>query len=269
MRKWVYMFGNGQFEGSVGECDILGSKGVNFVEMVSLGFFVLFGVIIIFFVCIWYVEYQCYFFELLFKQIEQVIVEIECMFGCMFGGVKKLFFFVVCFGLCVLIFGMIEVIFNFGFNDEIVEVLVKEIGDWCFVYDCYCCFISSFGDVVMGLDCGYFEDLIEVEMCVCGVSFDIDFDVDVLVDIVGVMKEFIFEEMSEFFLQDLCEQFWVIIFVIYQVWFVFCVSVYCVMYGILVEWGMVLNFQVMVFGNCNVVFVFGVVLMCNLEMGEK
>lgn len=64
MVKWVYSFGNGIVEGVVDMCNLLGGKGVNFVEMSSFGFFVLLGFIIIIEVCIWYYDYEWVYFDI-------------------------------------------------------------------------------------------------------------------------------------------------------------------------------------------------------------
>lgn len=269
MRKWVYTFGNGQSEGSAGERDILGSKGANLAEMASLGLPVPPGATIISPACTWYAEHQRHFPESLPKQIDHALAEIERMSGRKFGGKTKPLFLAVRPGSRVPIPGMIEAILNLGLNDETVEALAKETGDRRFAYDCYRRFISSFGDAVMGLDRGYFEDLTEAEMRARGVGLDTDLDAEALIGIVAAMKELIFEEMSEAFPQDPREQLWATISASYQAWLAPRASAYRAMHGIPVEWGTALNLQAMVFGNRNAASASGIVLTRNPETGEK
>lgn len=37
--------------------------------------------------------------------------------------------------------GMMDIIFNLGFNDDNVKKFVDKINDVWFVYDCYCCLL--------------------------------------------------------------------------------------------------------------------------------
>lgn len=63
----------------------------------------------------------------------------------------------VCFGVVVLMFGMMDIVFNLGFMDEVVEGFVVGMDNECFVYDVYWWLINMFGDVVMGVDYYEFE----------------------------------------------------------------------------------------------------------------
>ena len=269
MRKWVYTFGNGQSEGSAGERDILGSKGANLAEMASLGLPVPPGATIISPACTWYAEHQRHFPESLPKQIDQAVADIERMSGRTLGAKKKPLFLAVRPGSRVPIPGMIEAILNLGLNDETVEALASETGDRRFAYDCYRRFIGSYGDAVMGLDRGYFEDIAEAEKRARGVSLDTDLDADALAAIVAAMKALIVEEMGEAFPQDPREQLWAAVAATYQAWLAPRASAYRAMHGIPVEWGTALNLQAMVFGNRNAASASGMVLTRNPETGEK
>jgi pyruvate,orthophosphate dikinase len=57
--------------------------------------------------------------------------------------------------------GMMDTILNLGLNDETVEGLAKRSGDRRFAYDSYRRFIQMYADVVLGVDHGVFEDLLE------------------------------------------------------------------------------------------------------------
>jgi pyruvate,orthophosphate dikinase len=269
MRKWVYTFGNGQSEGSAGEVDILGSKGANLAEMASLGLPVPPGATIISPVCTWYAEHQRHYPESLSKQIEQALGEIERMTGSSFGGAGKPLLLAVRPGSRVPIPGMIEAILNLGLNDETVEALARQTGDRRFALDCYRRFITSFGDAVMGLDRGYFEDIAEAEKRARGIGLDSDLDAEALAAIIASSKALIREEMDEDFPQDPREQLWATIAATYQAWLAPRASAYRALHGIPVEWGTALNLQAMVFGNRNGASASGTVLTRNPDTGEK
>ena len=59
--------------------------------------------------------------------------------------------------------GMMDTVLNLGLNDNTVLALSDISGDKRFAYDSYRRFIQMYGYVVLGIDSGEFEDIIEEE----------------------------------------------------------------------------------------------------------
>lgn len=96
--------------------------------------------------------------------------------------------------------GMMDIIFNFGINDEVVKGLVEFINNERFVYDLYRRFIQMFFDVVMGIEKNKFEKIFDEVKEKYGVKYDIDLIVEYLKEVVVRYKEFYKVEKGEDFL---------------------------------------------------------------------
>lgn len=93
-----------------------------------------------------------------------------------------------------------DIIFNFGINDEVVKGLVEFINNERFVYDLYRRFIQMFFDVVMGIEKNKFEKIFDEVKEKYGVKYDIDLIVEYLKEVVVRYKEFYKVEKGEDFL---------------------------------------------------------------------
>ena len=74
--------------------------------------------------------------------------------------------------------GMMDTVLNLGLNDRTVEALAAISGDERFAYDCYRRFIQMYGDVVLGVDHHYFEDLLEDHKTRHGLTLDTELGTD-------------------------------------------------------------------------------------------
>lgn len=117
--------------------------------------------------------------------------------------------------------GMMDMIFNFGLNDEIVVVVVDEEFGW-FLCDCYCCLLMMYGDVVFGVFYEVFYEVVQQVVKFVGCESDQEFMVDVFDVLIVWMKEIFVEYGKEFF-QDFQEQFWGVIGVVFESWDNLCV----------------------------------------------
>ena len=57
---------------------------------------------------------------------------------------------------------MMDTVLNLGLNDETAAGLAKHANDKRFAYDSYRRFIQMYGDVVMDVDHGLFEDALKI-----------------------------------------------------------------------------------------------------------
>jgi pyruvate,orthophosphate dikinase len=161
MSKYVYFFGAGKADGNGKMKEVLGGKGAGLAEMTNLGVPVPPGFTISTEACTYYVAHQHTMPPELEKQVAENLAQVEALVGKKFGDPKKPFLVSVRSGARASMPGMMDTILNLGLNDATVEGLAKRSGDRRFAYDSYRRFIQMYSDVVLGVDHGVFEDLLE------------------------------------------------------------------------------------------------------------
>ena len=83
--------------------------------------------------------------------------------------------------------GMMDTILNLGLNDQTVKALAIKTSNGRFAKDSYRRFIQMYGNVVLGVERYYFEELIENYKLTKGVLLDTDLDEN---DWDGLIKDF-------------------------------------------------------------------------------
>ena len=83
---------------------------------------------------------------------------------------------------------MMDTILNLGLNDKTVEGLAELTGDPRFAFDSYRRFIQMYGDVVLGVDHGAFEDILENFKNLNGFAADTDLDEEAWREIIADYK---------------------------------------------------------------------------------
>ena len=151
----------GHVDGRAGLSELLGGKGANLAEMARLGLPVPPGFTITTEVCDTYSAQGRKLPEELKSQIAVALQLISDETGVTFGDVNEPLLLSVRSGARASMPGMMDTILNLGLNDETVEGLAKRSGDRRFAYDSYRRFIQMYADVVMGVDHGVFEDILE------------------------------------------------------------------------------------------------------------
>ena len=84
--------------------------------------------------------------------------------------------------------GMMDTILNLGLNDDTVNGLAERSGDARFAYDSYRRFIQMYSDVVLGIDHGVFEDILENHKSLNGYILDTDLTAEDWLDVIGEYK---------------------------------------------------------------------------------
>ena len=163
MNKWVYSFGSGSSDGNSKLRDLLGGKGANLAEMDNIGIPVPPGFTITTEVCNYFYNNKQNYPEELGHQLLDALRQIEQTTGMKFGDKNSPLLLSVRSGARASMPGMMDTVLNLGLNDETVESLGKTSSDKRFAYDSYRRFIQMYGDVVLGIDSGEFEDIIEEE----------------------------------------------------------------------------------------------------------
>ena len=155
------MFAAGYVDGRASMTELLGGKGANLAEMASLGLPVPPGFTITTDVCDAYYANGRKLPEGLKPQIDKALRLVGESVGAELGDVERPLLVSVRSGSRASMPGMMDTILNLGLNDKTVEGLATRSKDRRFAYDSYRRFIQMYADVVLGVDHGVFEDILE------------------------------------------------------------------------------------------------------------
>jgi len=267
--KWVYIFAAGHVDGRAGLADLLGGKGANLAEMARLGLPVPPGFTITTEVCHAYYAQGRKLPDELKGQVERALQLISDETGVIFGDVNKPLLLSVRSGARVSMPGMMDTILDLGLNDETVEGLAKRSGDARFAYDSYRRFIQMYADVVMGVDHGVFEDILENFKNLAGFASDTELTEEDWGDIIGEYKKAIERELGKPFPQDIGEQLYGAISAVFGSWQNPRAKTYRRIHDISDDWGTAVTVQAMVFGNLGDTSATGVAFTRNPSTGAK
>lgn len=249
MSKWVYTFGDGAAEGRADMRNLLGGKGANLAEMSNLGLPVPPGFTVTTEVCTWYYDHgQSYPAELT-DQVRDAMAVVEQTVGAGFGDAENPLLVSVRSGARASMPGMMDTVLNLGLNDVTVEGLARRSGDRRFAFDSYRRFIQMYGDVVLGVDHGDFEDLLEGIKETRGVWLDNELTVEDLEQLVTLFKEQVQKGTGKPFPQNPEDQLWGAVGAVFGSWMNDRANTYRRLHDIPAAWGTAVNVQAMVFGN--------------------
>ena len=269
MSKWIYTFGDGRAEGSADMRNLLGGKGANLAEMSKLNIPVPPGFTISTEVCGYYISNQKSFPDQFDQQLDQALTEIGQITGREFGNSENPQLVSVRSGARVSMPGMMDTVLNLGLNDESVLTLAKISGSPRFAYDSYRRFIQMYADVVMGLDFGAFEEILERFKSEKSFTLDTELETEDLQTIVNEFKSLYQEELQEQFPQDPKQQLWGAIESVMGSWSNPRAKTYRQLHNIPEDWGTAVNVQAMVFGNLGDDSASGVAFTRNPSTGEN
>ena len=247
--KWVYFFGDGQTDGQQHERNLVGGKGANLAEMVALGIPVPAGLTITTDACTAFYANGEKWVDGLEEQIKENLVRVEKAMGAKFGDSEDPLLLSVRSGARVSMPGMMDTVLNLGLNDQTVEALAKKSGNPRFAWDSYRRFIQMYGDVVMGVDHGAFEQALAESRTKHGVKLDNELSAEALQELVAEYKQIIQESAGELFPDDPFEQLRGSIDAVFRSWNTARAIRYRQINHIPHEWGTAVNVQAMVYGN--------------------
>jgi pyruvate,orthophosphate dikinase len=156
--KWTYSFGGPSAEGRGSMKDLLGGKGAGLAEMTSIGLPVPPGFTITTDVCREFTRNGMKMPKGLSEQVRKALTRVEKVTGCVFGSEEKPLLLSVRSGSRESMPGMMDTILNIGLNDRTLHGLAKDLQNDRFAFDCYRRLIQMFGNVVLGIDKGLFEE---------------------------------------------------------------------------------------------------------------
>ncbi len=266
MTKYVYLFR----EGNQNMKDLLGGKGANLAEMISIGLPVPQGFTVTTEACNDYYANHEAVREEIKSEIIQQLRELERITGKVLGSKERPLLVSVRSGAQASMPGMMDTILNLGLNDEVAEGFSKITNNKRFVYDSYRRFIQMYSDVVMEVPKSFFEKIIDEIKEEKGIKFDTELTVEDLKELVVRFKNVYKENMNgEEFPQDPVEQLMGAVKAVFRSWDNPRAIVYRRMNDIPGDWGTAVNVQSMVFGNMGETSGTGVAFTRNPSTGEK
>ena len=252
--KYVYFFGGNKAEGTSGMKNLLGGKGANLAEMVTLGIPVPPGFTITTEVCTYYSTHGKSYPAGLEQGVEKAMAQVEAIMGRKFGDAADPLLVSVRSGARQSMPGMMDTVLNLGLTDETVKGLIKRTNNERFAYDSYRRFVAMYGDVVMGCRAGDkeedpFELILSAKKKARGVSLDNELTAGDLKELVAEFKTMVKERFGQDFPEDPKAQLWGAVTAVFGSWNNERAFSYRRMYRIPDEWGTAVNVQAMVFGN--------------------
>jgi len=267
--KSVYLFAAGRTDGTADMKNLLGGKGANLAEMASLGLPVPPGFTISTEVCTAYYANGGKLPDGLQAEAERALAEIGNAVGASFGDVKSPLLVSVRSGARASMPGMMDTILNLGLNDETVQGLAAKSDSERFAYDSYRRFIQMYSNVVLNVDHGVFEDILENHKNLNGHTLDTDLAADDWREVIGAYKDAIESETGKPFPQSTSEQLWGAIGAVFGSWQNARANTYRRLHGIPDSWGTAVNVQAMVFGNLGDSSATGVAFTRNPSTGAR
>ncbi|MDN5318690.1 pyruvate, phosphate dikinase [Thermovirga lienii] len=263
-KKYIYMFD----EGRADMRDLLGGKGANLAEMTRIGLPVPPGFTITTEACLAFLERKDEFLDEIWDDVVSAIRQLEGITGKNFGGENPLLVSVRS-GAAISMPGMMDTILNLGLNDETVKMLAEESKDERFALDSYRRFIQMFGDVVLGVDVSFFENILHEIKRELGVNFDYQIPPEGLYKIIEKYKALVLQEKGFPFPKDVWEQLRMAIIAVFNSWNTPRAKTYRKINKIPDNLGTAVNVVTMVFGNLGDDCGTGVCFTRNPSTGEK
>lgn len=265
MTRYVYQF----HEGNKNMKNLLGGKGANLAEMTNIGLPVPLGFTVTTQVCERFYEKG----EKIDKDLEEEILDnlskLEKKVGKRLGDDKNPLLLSVRSGAPISMPGMMDTVLNIGLNDETVKTFAKAISNERTAYDSYRRLIQMFGDVVMGIPIGKFEEILDEIKDKKGYENDLELDSDDLKAVVEEYKKLYQEIIGEPFPQDPKIQLLMSISAVFKSWHSDRAIAYRNINNIPHDMGTAVNVQTMVFGNMGQDSATGVMFTRNPATGDN
>lgn len=263
--KRVYLFR----EGNASMKNLLGGKGANLAEMTNASLPVPPGLTITTETCMEYINNGNQMPAGLMDAVKAALIDVERETGKKFGDASNPLLLSVRSGARLSMPGMMETILNLGLNDETLQGVLKLTNNERFAYDSYRRFLTMFGSVVLHIERGKFEHLLDEIKDKEGVSLDTEVSVNGLKDSVVAYKQLIKSETGKDFPQDPMEQLQAAIEAVFRSWNIPRAVAYRNHYKIPHDYGTAVNVQSMVFGNMGNDSATGVSFTRNPSTGEN
>ena len=267
--KYVYFFGGGKADGEGTMKELLGGKGAGLAEMTNAGVPVPPGFTITTEVCNLYYKNNMNVPKAVDDQMKEYLDKLEKLQGQKLGDAENPLLVSVRSGAKFSMPGMMDTILNLGLNDRTVEGMIKLTNNDRFAYDCYRRFIQMFGNVVLGMDKGEFEQKIQQKKDELNVKLDTELDAKALKDLIARYKKLVKDKTGADFPQDAYQQLVMSRDAVFRSWNNPRAITYRKLNDIPGNLGTAVNVQTMVFGNMGDDSATGVGFTRNPSTGEN
>jgi len=278
--KYVYLFGNGEADGTAEMKNLLGGKGANLAEMNHLGIPVPPGFTITTDVCTHYYKNDLNFPDELDSQIQESLSKVEAIMDSNFGDETNPLLLSVRSGARQSMPGMMDTVLNVGLASSTIPGLIKKTNNPRFVYDAYRRLIMMYADVVMEKAAGIepsdgegirqkLENILDKYKKEKGLAADTDLSADDWITVSNSFKSEIRTTLGSDFPDDPTAQLWGGIKAVFQSWNGSRAISYRRIENIPDQWGTAVNVQAMVFGNMGESSATGVAFTRNPASGEN
>ncbi len=268
-KKYVYLFADGQAEGTGKMKDLLGGKGAGLAEMTNAGLPVPPGFTITTEACAAYYAAGEKFPEGMWDEAMAALAKIEQATGKKFGGAENPLLVSVRSGAKFSMPGMMDTVLNLGLNDETREALARLTGNERFSYDAYRRFIQLFGKIVLGIDSEKFDHKFDEHKKRLGVTEDTQVGAETLAELIEDYKAIVKKETGKEFPTDPFKQLELAIKAVFASWNGRRARDYRRIHKISDSLGTAVNVQTMVFGNMGEDSGTGVAFTRDVATGEK
>ena len=269
MDKLIYRFNKQGVQSKFNSKEILGGKGANLARMAKLGLPVPPGFTISTKVCEFFYKNSKKIPKKVVQNTKKEIRVIEKISKKKFGDLSNPLLVSVRSGSRVSMPGMMDTILNLGLNDKTVIALKKRTGNGRFAKDSYRRLIQMYGNVVLGIESHFFEELIENFKLTKGVIQDTELEEEDWDGLIKNFKDVVKEKTKKIFPQDVNEQLWGAISAVFLSWNSKRAKTYRKINYIPGDWGTAVNVQAMVFGNMGNDCATGVAFTRNPSTGKK
>lgn len=249
--------------------NLLGGKGANLAEMVTLKIPVPAGFTITTEVCTYYYDNKKTYPKTLKAEVKANMEKIEKVMGAKFGDPVNPLLVSVRSGSRISMPGMMDTILNLGLNDKTVQGIIKQTGNPRFAYDSYRRFIQMYSNVVLGVTLENFEHILEEKKHERGVKLDTQLTTSDLQQLVASYKLKVKSKTGNDFPEDPEEQLWGAIGAVFGSWMNKRAIEYRRINNVPSHWGTAVNVQAMVYGNMGDDSATGVAFTRNPSTGEN
>jgi len=264
-KKYVYFFNEGKGDLK----SILGGKGAGLAEMTRIGLPVPQGFTISTEACIEYYENGKKYPQGLENQIKDNLKKLEEISKKKLGDPKNPLLVSVRSGAVVSMPGMMDTVLNLGLNDITIRGIIENTKNERFAYDSYRRFLQMFGNVVLGIEHGKFEHILEKIKKEFKVKLDTEINCEGLKKLVEEFKKLVKKETGKDFPQNPELQLKTAIDAVFNSWNTKRAVTYRRINKIPDDLGTAVNVQEMVFGNMGEDSGTGVGFTRNPSTGEK
>ena len=265
MKKYVYAFS----EGNKDMRNLLGGKGANLAEMMSIGLPVPRGFTVTTEACNKYYEDNQVIAEEIKEEIFKSLDDLEKLTGKKMGDLTNPLLVSVRSGARASMPGMMDTVLNLGLNDEVAREFGKITNNKRFAYDSYRRFIMMFADVVKGYSKSSFERILDKIKEEKNAKYDTDLNEDDMYEVAMKFKD-VYKELAKVeFPQDPKEQLIEAVTAVFRSWNNDRAIFYRKMNDIPSSWGTAVNVQEMVYGNSGEMSGTGVAFTRNPATGEN